>query len=79
VQLALNFRAGGASHAAVVELLYLNVVGTQPGAEQLALYMGWLDSGAYTSAQLGVFAADNPLNLAHIDWVGLNAHGIDYI
>jgi hypothetical protein len=79
MQLALNVRAGGASHAAVVELLYLNVVGAQPGAEQLGLYTGWLDSGSYTAAQLGVFAADNPLNLAHIDWVGLNAHGIDYI
>lgn len=81
MQLALNASpvGPGASHAAVVELLYLNVVGAEPGPQQMALYTGWLDSGSYTEAQLGVFAAETPQNLANIDWVGLSAHGLDYI
>lgn len=79
MQLALNAREGGtASHSAIVELLFLNVVGVAPSPEQLALYTGWLDNGSYTAARLGMFAADSSVNLARIDWVGLNAHGIDY-
>jgi serralysin len=81
MQLALNAREGGApaSHAAIVELLFLNVVGAEPSPEQLAVYTGGLDSGSFTTAQLGIFAADNALNLAHIDFAGLSARGIDYI
>ena len=81
MQLALNAREGGApaSHGAIVELLFLNVVGAEPSPEQLAAYTSGLDSGSFTTAQLGIFAADNALNLAHIDFAGLSSHGIDYI
>jgi hypothetical protein len=81
MQIALNASAigPGASHTAVVQLLYANVVGSTPTPEALALYTGWLDSGSFTAAQLGVFAAETSVNLAQIDWTGLSAHGIDYI
>jgi serralysin len=80
MQIALNFREGtSATHAATVELLFVNIVGAEPSPEQSALFTSWLDSGSFTTAQLGVFAADNALNLAHIDFAGLSVRGIDYI
>jgi len=54
-------------------------VGAEPSPEQLAAYTSGLDSGSFTISQLGIFAADNALNLAHIDFAGLSSHGIDYI
>jgi hypothetical protein len=62
----------------VVELLYTNVTGTAPPPDELALYTGWLDSGGSPQA-LGVFAAERPLNLENIDFVGLAAHGLVYV
>jgi hypothetical protein len=80
VQLALNARLGaGASNAAVVDLLYGNVVGTPPTAEQAASFRALLDNGTMTQAALGEMAADHPLNASHIDLVGLAARGLDYL
>jgi serralysin len=79
VALNANGVGPGASHSAIVQLLYTNVVGFAPGPQDLALYQGWLDSGAVTKAQLGVYAAEAPQNLMNIDWVGLSANGIDYV
>lgn len=79
MQLAIEVRLGaGASNAAVVELLYTNVIGIAPGAEALALYVGLLDSGTFTAGTLGVLAADTPMNQANIDLVGLAQTGIIY-
>ena len=80
MQLALNAKLGaGASNAAVVNLLYTNLVGSAPGAGDLALYKGLLDSGTFTQAGLGVIAADHALNQAAINLVGLASTGIEFI
>ncbi len=80
MQLALNAKLGaGASNTAVVNLLYTNVVGSPPPADQLAFYQGLLDSGAYTRASLGVLAADTVLNTANVNLVGLAASGLEYL
>ncbi len=79
MQLALNAVLGtDASNAAVVNLLYTNVVGTPPSADELALYKGLLDSGVHTPAGLGVLAADHPQNAININLVGMAAIGLDY-
>jgi hypothetical protein len=79
-QLALNAKLGaGASHTAVVNLLFANVVGTAPDASALALYKGLLDSGTLSQGQLGVAAADHPLLQTAINLTGLAATGIEYI
>ena len=79
VQLALDVRLGaGAEDAAVVDLLYTNVVGIAPPADEAAYYLGLLEAGQATQAGLGVFAADAPLNAAHIGLAGLAATGLAY-
>jgi V8-like Glu-specific endopeptidase len=79
VQLALDVRLGNnADDAAVVDLLYGNVVGTAPAAEEADYYLGLLDSGQATQAGLGVFAADTALNAARIGLTGLAASGLAY-
>ncbi|MGE0331515.1 MAG: M10 family metallopeptidase C-terminal domain-containing protein [Ramlibacter sp.] len=79
MQLALDAKLGvGASAQAVVTLLYSNVVGSAPGAAELALYTGLLQSGQYNPATLGMLAADAPANAAGINLVGLAATGLAY-
>lgn len=79
MQLALDARLGpAASHAAVVDLLYTNVVGTPPDSAARAYFVGLLDDGSYSAATLGLLAADHPLNLANIDFVGLELNGLVY-
>ncbi len=80
MKLAIDAKlVAGASNAAVVELLYTNVVGTPPPAAELAFFQGWLDSGAYTRASLGVLAADTMLNTANVNLVGLANSGLEYL
>ena len=80
MQLALDARLGaGASHSAVVTLLYTNVVGVAPGAADLAYFVGLLDSRSLTPATLGILAADHPLNTDHINLVGLADTGVEFI
>lgn len=77
--LALDARLGaGASNEAVVTLLYTDIVGAAPGAAELSLYTSLLQSGQYTQATLGVFAAETPLNGVNVDLVGLAATGLAY-
>jgi hypothetical protein len=79
MQLALNARLGGpASNEAVVDLLYGNVVGHAPDAQALQVFTGWLDSGLMSQAELGIYAAEHPLNALNIDLVGLAATGVTY-
>jgi len=80
MQAALAAKLGaGASHTAVVNLLYTNVIGTAPGPAELALYKGLLDSGAMTQGALGVLAADTSFNAANINLTGLADTGIEYL
>lgn len=79
MQLAIDARLGaGASHEAVVDLLYTNVVGVPPGDADQAYFVALLDSNVYTVASLGVMAADIDLNLVNIDLVGLTQQGLEY-
>jgi len=77
--LALQVRLGaGASDAAVVQLLYANVVGAAATPEESAVYEGLLASGQETQASLGLFAAETALIAVRIDMTGLAASGLAY-
>lgn len=77
---ALNAKLGaGADSAAVVNLLFNNIVGAAPSASDLATYTGLLNSGQLARADLAVSAADHALNAANINLVGLATTGIEYI
>jgi Ca2+-binding RTX toxin-like protein len=66
MQMALDARLGAnATHKAVVDLLFTNIVGAAPTPAQEATYVFLLDSGQYTAGSLGVFAAQQPLNAAN--------------
>lgn len=79
MKLAINVKLGaGASNAAVVDLLYTNVVGSPPPASEKAFYVRLLDSGAYTVGTLGVLAADTGQNAANVNLVGLATSGLEY-
>ncbi len=80
MKLAIDVRLGAnASHGAVVDLLYTNVVGVAPDATTRATYVALLDNGSYTPASLGVLAADTALNAAQINLVGLTDSGLPYL
>ncbi|MBL8360417.1 MAG: Ig-like domain-containing protein [Rubrivivax sp.] len=76
---ALQARFGeNPGSSALVQALYTNVVGAAPSADALAYYVGLLDSHQLTPVDLGVLAAQHPLNLANIDLVGLADSGLVY-
>jgi hypothetical protein len=80
VQLALDARLGpGFSHTALVDLLYANLVGQPPSAEDRAYWTGTLARGEYTPQALAQMAADLELNADNIDLVGLAASGLAYL
>lgn len=76
--LAIDYRLGpNASHAAVVDLLYTNIVGQHPTARDAAPFLDMLNQGMHVGA-LGWLAADTPLNQQNIDLAGLTATGVEY-
>ncbi|MCQ1548762.1 MAG: DUF4214 domain-containing protein [Candidatus Accumulibacter phosphatis] len=80
MQLALDVRLGAsATHQAVVNLLYTNVIGNAPPPDDLAFFTGLLDSGTLTPAGLGVIAANTQQNAVKIDLVGLQESGIAFV
>jgi hypothetical protein len=80
VLLAIEARLGaGASHAAIVDLLYTNVVGLPPPDEDRNHFVGLLDAGEFSVAGLGVMAADIDINRNNIDLVGLSQQGLAYL
>jgi len=70
--------AGSHSNADFVAMVYRNVVGVAPSAEDLKLFLSLLDSGTYTQAGLAVLAADTPQNATRIDLAGLAGNGVAY-
>ena len=80
MQLALNAALGTSnpSNAAVVDLLYTNLVGVHPGAADMAYFTGLIEDGTFTQASLALVAAEHPLNLANIGWVDLVGVGVGY-
>jgi hypothetical protein len=62
----------------VVGLLWTNVVGSSPTADQARPYIDMLNNGM-TQGQLAELAAKTSVNLAQIDLVGLAETGILFI
>lgn len=78
--LALDFRLGaGRTHEQVVDLLYTNIAGAAPTADQAAPYLAQLYGGTFTQASLGVMAAETAENATQIDLVGLAQTGLIYV
>ena len=76
---ALAMQAAGKSAPTdVVNLLWTNVVGSAPSAEQAQPYVDML-RGSTTIAQLVQLAADTGLNAQNIGLVGLAQTGLEYI
>ncbi len=79
MQLALEARLGPhASHAEVVNLLYVNVVGVLPDLQTRLYFEGLISGGDFSQAGLGVMAAETELNMSNVDLVGLAELGIGY-
>ncbi len=79
MDIALAYRLGAQpSSTQVVDLLFTNVVGHAPTNDERQPFTDMLDSGALTMTELGALAAEHPLNLANIDFVGLADYGIVY-
>lgn len=80
MQLAIDARLGsGASHRAVVDLLYTNVVGSPPSPGEAAEFVALLDTNQFTVPSMGVYAAEFFLNLDNINLVGLADRGLEYV
>ncbi len=81
MQLALTAKLGAGVNdpTQVVNLLYTNVAGATPDLASLNNFVGLLNSHTYTTASLGVIAADTSLNTTNINLVGLAQTGIHYV
>ena len=66
-------------NAALVRLLYTNVVGTAPSQAEVNAFVGLLNNGTFTQVSLTTFAADHALNTTRIDLAGIAEHGLEYI
>jgi len=71
--------AGSHSNRDFVNFVYRNIVGSAPGAADLALFTGLLDSGQFTQGALAVAAAETDLNIANINLIGLTQTGLEYV
>jgi hypothetical protein len=69
--------AGSSSNADFVTLLFHNLVGAAPSAQQLSTFVGLLDSGSFTQPSLGLAAAQTGINQAHL--VGVVQSGVEFI
>lgn len=79
-QLALEARLGpGFSVAAEVDLLYRNLLGHAPSADELAFWTGQVAAGVYTRASLAQLAAELDINAANIGLAGLADNGLAYV
>jgi hypothetical protein len=76
-QLALGAR-GVTTHEAVVQTLWLNVIGSPIDGGNLATYVGMLEGGMSHGA-LALMASDTSFNTANIDLAGLSGTGLAYL
>jgi Ca2+-binding RTX toxin-like protein len=65
--------AGATTNAAVVNLLYTNVIGVPPDAGTRDFFVGLIEGGAHTQASLGVLAAD------YMGLPAAAANGLEYL
>jgi hypothetical protein len=70
--------AGSRSDVDFVRLVYSNVVGAQPGTDELNHYVNLLQTGVYSPQTLAYVAAETPLNAQHINLTGLAGTGIEF-
>lgn len=72
--------AGSTSNVDFVNLVYQNVVGELPSAEERDFYVGLLqgNGGTMNQAELLVLAANSAVNETNINLVGLNQSGVEY-
>ena len=68
---------GARTPAAVVNLLWQNLIGTAPTAQQIEPFVGLIEAGL-SAAQFGVLVADTDLNADNIGLVGLMETGLAY-
>jgi hypothetical protein len=82
MSLAIGAALPGAAmtNESVVNLLFKNVIGVSPTADQAKPYVDLLNSHAMTIGQLGVMAADTSYNVANIGLTGqLLLTGLHYV
>ena len=79
MQLVLQAKLGpNASHAAVVDLLFVQIAGVAPSREDLAHFVGLLDNHTYSVPELALLAANSELNARNINLVGLTDQGLAF-
>lgn len=74
--LAIN-AAGASTPEQIVNLLWGNIVGGAPSAEQAQPFVAMVNNGT-TAGELGVLAADTEINQFNINLTGLAATGMEY-
>jgi len=77
---AISARLGAnPSNKQVVDLLFTNVIGVAPTADQAAPYVKMLDEKSYSVTSLAKLAADTPFNTSGVNLVGLANTGLAYL
>lgn len=71
--------AGSRSNADFVRLVFHNVVGRDATASELAGFVGLLDAGSFSQAELAVIACRHELNTDSIALTGLADTGLAYL
>ena len=78
--LAISERLGAnPSNKQVVDLLYTNVIGVSPTAQEAAPFVKMLEDKSYTLTSLAKMAADTPYNTTSINLIGLANTGLPYL
>ena len=67
------------SNKKVVDLLFTNVIGVAPSADQAAPFVKMLDDKSYTVTALAKMAADTPFNMTAVNLTGLAGTGLAYL
>lgn len=78
--LAINAKLGATPISnQVVDLLYTNVVGHAPDAVTRNSFAELIDNHTFTTASLGIMAAETDFNKININLVGLAQSGLSYV
>lgn len=80
MQQALNARLGaGFSDQVEIQLLYQNLLETEPNQDEINYWTGLMNSGHFTQASLATMAANLDLNIQNINLIGLSQTGIEFL